>query len=304
MSFLNGIYTVLVTPFTDDDKVDYVSMVRWLEIQMQHSGIVGLILLGTTSESPTLSHNEKVEIIKFVSDYNKQQLNPKQIVVGVGGNYTKEVINFTHEIERYVHAIMVTVPHYNKPPQRGIVAHFQLVANTFANLPIMMYNVPGRAGVNMDPETMIEVINSCPNVVGLKETNPENVPKFVDLLQNTTRRLGDTFKLYSGDDVNVIDYCKQGASGVISVASNIIPGQISDVVSLCLGGKYDLAGSHLSRLEEFIKYLFVEANPIPIKEIMCYMEIYNTNHMRLPLVTMDPKKSQVLHKYVDLVINK
>ena len=303
MSFINGIYTVLVTPFTDNDKIDYVSMSKWLKIQMQHQSIVGLILLGTTSESPTLSNGEKVKIIKFVSKYNKQQVNPKQIVAGVGGNYTKEVINFTHEIKQYVNAIMVTVPHYNKPPQRGIVAHFQIIANTFSNLPVMMYNVPGRAGINMDPETMIEVINLCPNVVGLKETNPENTPKFIDLLKNTTRKLGDTFKLYSGDDANVIDYCKLGASGVISVASNIIPKQISDVVLLCLKGMYDLAELHLNKFEEFIKYLFVESNPIPIKEIMYYTGIYNTNHMRLPLVTMDSKKSQVLYKYAKLLTN-
>jgi 4-hydroxy-tetrahydrodipicolinate synthase len=304
MTFPSGTYTVLVTPFTEDNKVDYSSINNWLKMQYQNDKIVGLILLGTTSESPTLRTNEKKEIINFVSEYNKSVDNKKVIIAGVGGNDTLDVIEFTNDIKECVNGIMVTVPHYNKPPQRGIVEHFKLIANHFQELPIMMYNVPSRAGVNMEPETIVKIIQSCPNVVGLKETNLNNVPNFVNLIENTDIKLGQSFKLFSGDDINTVEYCKFGASGVISVASNVIPNKITSVVSLCLNEELYLAENELSRISDFLKYLFVESNPIPVKDIMCRTNIYKNNLMRLPLVSLEKEKSDILFQiYNDLTQN-
>jgi 4-hydroxy-tetrahydrodipicolinate synthase len=301
MTFINGTYTVLVTPFTDNNKVDFESIANWLIFQNKYENIVGLVLLGTTSETSTLSYSEKIEIIKFVHNYNIIQDKPKQIIAGVGGNNTMEVIEFANEIKLFVDGLMVTVPYYNKPPQRGIIAHFKIISDTFLNLPIMMYNVPSRAGINMDPETMIELINICPNIVGLKETNQDNINNFINLLKKSNRTLGIDFKLFSGDDANIITYCKLGASGVISVASNIIPKKITDIVSLCIENKYENVDLYLENICEFINYLFIESNPIPIKEIMYYAKIYNTNHMRLPLVQMDKSLSKELINLYELV---
>jgi 4-hydroxy-tetrahydrodipicolinate synthase len=294
-----GVYTVLVTPFANENTIDFNSICNWLICQYdenQSRKIAGLVLLGTTSESPVLTLQEKLDIIEYVYNYNLKQKNKKFLVVGVGGNFTQEVVEFTEHIKDYVDGIMVTVPYYNKPPQRGISAHFKYIANKFPELPIMMYNVPGRTCVNMEPETMIDVINSCPNVVALKEANGDikATEKLVELLKNTNRTLGDTFKIFSGDDINVVKHCVLGASGVISVASNIIPKQISNVVSLCLNKNFESADTELSKYSEFIKYLFIETNPIPIKEIMHNTNIYTTNNMRLPLVTMDKEKSNIL----------
>lgn len=296
MIFPSGTYTVLVTPFTEDNKIDYQSITNWLEIQYQNNNIVGLILLGTTSESPTLKTNEKKEIINFVFEYNNSVNNKKTIIAGVGGNDTLDVIDFTNEIKNLVNGIMVTVPHYNKPPQRGIYEHFKLIANSFKELPIMMYNVPGRAGVNMEPETIVKIIQLCKNIVGLKETNLNNVQDFVNLINQTDIKLGQSFKLFSGDDINIVDYCKYGASGVISVASNIIPSEITSIVSLCLNNNFNSAENELYKIVNFLKYLFVESNPIPIKDIMYRMHIYKNNFMRLPMIVLESDKSNILYQ--------
>lgn len=299
-TFTDGVYTVLVTPFTDDDTIDYNSIEKWLDMQYDvQSNIVGLVLLGTTSESPTLTNCEKVEIVKYVHTYNSNKQNKKKLIIGVGGNFTKEVVEFTEQIEKYADGIMVTVPHYNKPPQRGIAEHFKFIANKFPTVPIMMYNVPGRTCVNMEPETMIDIIMSCSNVVALKEANGnlKTTAKFIELITKSSNRvLGSSFKIFSGDDANIVHHCKMGASGVISIASNIIPQQISDIVSLCLSSQFDLATKKLEKIIGFIGYLFVETNPIPIKEIMYLSHIYKTNNMRLPLVKMDKEKSEILHE--------
>lgn len=299
MMFLDGTYTVLVTPFTADNKVDYDSINNWLKMQYQNKDIVGLILLGTTSESPTLKLYEKFDVIKHVSNFNKSidNENKKMIIAGVGGNDTLDVIEFTKEIKQFVSGIMVTVPHYNKPPQRGIFEHFKLIANSFQDLPVMMYNVPGRAGVNMEPETMIQIIKSCSNIVGLKETNINNLHNFYNLCINNDIKIGKEFKLFSGDDVNIVDYCRLSASGVISVAANIIPDKITNIVLLCLEKKFDNAEIELNDVLRFLEYLFVESNPIPIKDIMFRTGIYKNNKMRLPLVEMDKSKSDILYQY-------
>lgn len=293
MMLPDGIYTVLVTPFTVDNQIDYISITKWLIEQEKQKGISGLVLMGTTSESPTLSNEEKINIIKYISKQNKTAVYPKKIIAGVGGNWTENVIEFTTQILDYVDGIMVTVPHYNKPPQRGIVSHFQRVGNHFPSTPIIMYNVPGRAGVNMTPESMIEVIKSCPNVIGLKETNLKNAPELYALLKKEGFESG-RFKLFAGDDANIIEYSLLGATGLISVASNIIPKQMCDVMSLCNEQRYDFAKSYLSNHKEFLDQLFIESNPIPIKDIMFRTGLYTTNLMRLPLVPFDSNESETL----------
>lgn len=322
-----GTYTVLVTPFrknnnndefsesnviskqinnivkncinnNNTEEIDYDSINRWMHMQYKYQ-IKNLVLHGTTSECPTVTEHEKIAICKHVNNVNNVIFNKWfDIYVGVGGNNTNECIIFANKIKNFCNGIMVTVPYYNKPPQRGIAAHFKTIANSIPETNVIMYNVPGRSGINMEPETMIEIINSCSNVVALKEANGDlkHCEQFVKLLKTKTNRiLGHTFKLFSGDDINIVEHCKLGASGVISVASNIIPEQINNIVKYCIDNKYEKAQMLLGNAEDFIKYLFVETNPIPIKEIMYLTKIYSTNIIRLPLVTMDSEKSKNLN---------
>jgi 4-hydroxy-tetrahydrodipicolinate synthase len=304
----SGTYTVLVTPFCENNgitEIDYKSLYRWINMQYR-SGIKNLVLHGTTSECPTLTNMEKIMICDRIAFDLPSDYGWFNIYVGVGGNDTQECINFAKEIEHSCKGIMVTVPYYNKPPQRGIFAHFKAIADSVPKLPVIMYNVPGRTGLNMEPETMIEIIKACPNVIALKEANGDmkHCEKFVNLLKTTDRVLGDNFKLFSGDDMNIVEHCKLGASGVISVASNIIPKQINEIVKYCANKDYDKAQELLDIVSDFVKYLFVETNPIPIKEIMFLTKIYSTNILRLPLVSMDKDKSEILFKMHNKLIEE
>ncbi len=309
--FYSGVYTVLVTPFANDNSIDYNSIDNWLKQQYKNK-VVGLVLLGTTSESPTLSQDEKIKIVKHVYEFNQQipKETPgckKMIVVGIGGNDTGHTIEFGGLVEEYADAFMVTVPHYNKPPQRGIFLHFQMISKCFPDMPIMMYNIPGRTAVNMEPSTMIDVIKCCPNVKALKDAgdNLDHTYMLVDSLEKHGIIVGKDFKIFSGDDIDAITLMvKADASGVISVASNIIPYDVCEYIDDVLNGKLSDAEAKFYRCEELIKYLFVETNPIPIKEVMNYAGIYETNHMRLPLVTMDHDKAIILHKLYDLINKK
>jgi 4-hydroxy-tetrahydrodipicolinate synthase len=300
--FCNGVYTVLVTPFANDDTIDYPSIDRWLHHQYKNN-VVGLVLLGTTSESPTLTLDEKVSIVKHVYEFNLEQHpdNRKMIVVGVGGNCTKDVIDFGNLIKDYADAFMVTVPHYNKPPQRGIYEHFRMISKSFSNVPIMMYNIPGRTGVNMEPDTIIDVIRSCPNVKALKDAGGSIEKTYVleALLEKYGINVGTDFKLFSGDDDAINLITRVGGSGVISVASNIIPYYVCEYINDILNGKLDMAENKFNKCDKLIKCLFSETNPIPIKEIMNYAKIYDTNHMRLPLVNMSYNNAKTLHELYD-----
>ena len=167
---------------------------------------------------------------------------------------------------------------------------------------MMMYNIPGRTGINMEPQTMVDVIRCCPNVKALKDAggNLDKSYTLVDDLERCGIIVGKHFKIFSGDDIDAPTLMvKADASGVISVASNIIPYDICEYVGDILNGKLDKAEIEFGRCTEFIKYLFVESNPMPIKEVMNYAKIYETNHMRLPLVAMASDKASVLHELYD-----
>lgn len=311
--FSSGVYTVLVTPFANDNSIDYNSIDNWLRQQYKNK-VVGLVLLGTTSESPTLSQDEKIAIVKHVYEFNQQMSKEapgtpgckKMIVVGIGGNNTGHTIEFGGLVDDYADAFMVTVPHYNKPPQRGIFLHFQMISKCFPEMPIMMYNIPGRTGVNMEPPTMIDVIRCCPNVKALKDASGDLDKTYIlcDDLERQGIIVGKDFKIFSGDDIDAPTLMvKADASGVISVASNIIPYDVCEYIEDISNGKLNDGEAKFGRCMKFIKYLFAETNPIPIKEIMNYAGIYETNHMRLPMVTMARDKAVILHKLYDELID-
>lgn len=292
LEFPDGTYTVLVTPFCSDDTIDVASLDRLLKYQYSHSA-VGLVLLGTTSEGPTLDFDESVRLVQCVYNYNRDQPNKKFLVAGIGGNCTRNVLKLAAKVADYCDAFMVTVPNYNRPQQRGVIDLFQQVSRDFPHKPVMIYNIPGRTGLDMEPDSMIEVLRKCPNVTALKEAsgNYVNVDKLVKLVEDSgIRNLNKTFKIFSGDDANVVKLCQNyKGRGLISVASNVIPREITEIVNACIVGDFDRASDLMNNSAEFIKYLFIESNPVPVKEMLYIMGLCDTNKMRRPLMEMNDR---------------
>ena len=293
-NFLSAVHTVLVTPFVESTlQVDYDDIQKWVAFQCS-SNVAGLVLLGTTSESPTLSRDEQLKIVKKVYEWNKSSENPKFLTVGVGGNNTYETLEFAKECVGFCDAFMVTVPAYNKPTQHGIVEHFKAICNhnEIKGTPIIMYNIPGRTAVNAEPSTIKSIFEQCPNVVAIKEASG-SIDQLIKL-----RTIVPNLKIFSGDDKLVLDMMVHGARGVISVASNSIPDIMSKLVNLCLAGDFVQASEffYKSELPQFIDALFCETNPIPVKFMLFQLQVFKNYSMRLPMTELsESKHNQVLH---------
>lgn len=270
MYLKNGVYVALVTPFTKDDEICFSILKELVDFHIE-SKTTGLVLLGTTGESPTLSHQEKCEIVKFVYEEAKGKID---IIVGVGGNNTKEVINFMNYCNSYADGLLVTVPNYNKPTQEGIYYHFEEISKK-TSLPIMMYNIPSRCGVNMEPETIAK-LSKIENIVAIKEASGS-----ISQLQEI-KKLCD-IKIFSGDDALILPTIALGGVGVVSVLGNILPKVVLEMVDLCLNNDFDKASKLYYQYHEKIKTLFIETNPIPIKEIMSQNNML-LNKYRLPML--------------------
>jgi len=293
----DGVYTALITPFTENGQLDVDSLENILNIQY-NSKIKGLVLLGTTGESPTLTEEEKVFLVKFVYEYNlsKEETQRKKLIVGIGGNNTSNVLNFCQHVKDYVDHFMATVPYYNKPQQRGLIKHFKLIADEYSDKGIILYNIPGRTGIDMLPETIFELVLQCENIIGIKESsgNLDNIRKLNDKLQTIPNR---NFKIYCGDDLNVIEYInKFNCKGLISVASNIIPDIISDIVNDLFNETLIAAGLKFDSIKDFLGKLFIETNPVPIKHILNNHKIIHTNVVRGPLIELETENQEILEK--------
>ena len=255
------------------------------------------MLLGTTSESPTLNEYEKKEIVKFTHDFVD---NRKNIIVGVGGNNTTATIDFAKYCFDYCTGFMVTVPNYNKPTQDGIYQHFYAICQNseLKEKPVIMYNIPSRCGVNMLPETVVRIAHDCPNVLAIKEASGS-----IDQAMRI-KELCD-IKIFSGDDALILPIMSIGGSGVISVASNIIPKYICNIVDSCLDDNYLDARKMFYKAYKFIKMLFIETNPSPIKYILYRISLINNDIMRLPLCKMqDDNKNNLFSSFLECFNNE
>ena len=272
-----GIYTVLVTPFTEDNEIDFDSYERLLEL-VNRSSIEGVVVLGTTSESPTLNYNEKMLLVKTV--WNKFK-GKKKVVVGIGGNNTMETLEFAKEIKDYCNYMMVTVPHYNKPSQEGIKQHFLTICldEELKQRKFILYNIPSRCGVNMLPDSIAEVYNNCENIVAIKEASGS-------LNQAIEIRSKCDIQIFSGDDSLILPIMSIGGCGVISVIGNIIPDKLHEIFILFENGNFQESRSKFYKLYELMKGLFIDTNPIPTKALLTYMNIFKNAIPRLPLVGM------------------
>ena len=277
---LKGVYTALVTPFANG-KVDYEALKALVESQIAGK-VAGLIPVGTTGESPTLDCDEHLEVIRKVIEFAAGRC---QIIAGTGANCTEEAIKLTAEAKAMgADASLQVTPYYNKPTQEGLYRHFSTIADK-VGLPVVLYNVPGRAGVPIATDTIARLASN-PAIVAVKEAGG-SVDRVSDILDRCD------ITVLSGDDSLTLPMMSVGAKGIISVASNIIPGELSEMVQLALDGNYIKAREIHAKYYRLFCNLFIETNPVPVKAAM-EMLGFCDGELRLPLCEIDPANREKL----------
>lgn len=289
-----GAGVALITPFNEDKSVDYSALKKLIENQVL-GGIDYLVVLGTTAETPALSDEEKKEIVRFVIKENAGRL---KIVVGVGGNNTFGLVESIQKTNfDGVDAILSVTPYYNKPTQEGLFQHFKMVVEA-CPIPVILYNVPGRTGVNMDADTTLRIANISEKVVGIKEASGD-LGQFAKIINNAP----SYFKVISGDDALTLPSISIGSIGVISVIANALPDKLSKLTDASLKGNLDQASQLHLQMAEMLKLIFKEGNPGGVKALMELMGTVK-NQLRLPLVSVSPATYALieneLKKYVSV----
>jgi 4-hydroxy-tetrahydrodipicolinate synthase len=278
-----GAHTALVTPFRNN-RLDEAAFTQLIESQIT-GGITGIVPVGTTGESPTLDFAEHHRAIELAVQVAAGRV---QVIAGTGSNSTDEAITLTREAAKAgADAALLTAPYYNKPSQEGLFRHFKAIAEA-AQLPIVLYSIPGRTGVEIGVETVRRLAAACPNIVAIKEAGGS-----VDRVSQLRQALPATFDILSGDDALTLPFLSVGAVGVISVASNIIPREVSELVRTALAGDYARARALHETWYPLFRDLFVETNPVPIKTALA-LQNRIALEMRLPLCEMSPENTQKL----------
>lgn len=271
-----GTFTALATPFMEG-KVDRASFERLLKQQLD-AGIDGFVINGTTAESPTLREEEKAQLFDIARSVSGESCD---LIMGTGSNDTTKTIEDSRRAEKLgADALLIVVPYYNKPPQRGLYRHFKAVAEA-VDLPIYLYNVPGRTITSLETET-IRALAEIPNIIGIKEATGK-----IDFAREILRACGKDFTLLSGDDGTYVEFLAAGGHGVISVASHILPRQMVQWKTWAAAGEIEKARADIARYSRLIDLLFCEANPIPVKAALRMTGIFASDEMRLPLVEME-----------------
>ena len=275
IDIFKGLGVALITPFMENGAIDFAAVARVVD-NLIAGGVDYILVLGTTGETPTLTKDERKALIRFVRERVAGRVH---LMVGVGGNCTHDVIATlrTWDLSGY-DAILSVNPYYNKPNQEGLYQHFKAIAEA-SPLPVMLYNIPGRTGVNMTPETIARIAADCENVIGVKEASGDlaQMAKIKELLPSD-------FLLVSGDDGLTVEIVKLGGDGVISVLANAYPAETKEFVRLAMEGNTEEADAKLKAFDGIISALFEEGNPVGIKTLLHAKEIC-TNTMRLPLVS-------------------
>jgi 4-hydroxy-tetrahydrodipicolinate synthase len=278
-----GTYTALVTPF-QNDRVDEAAFERLVEAQIA-GGITGIVPVGTTGESPTLDQDEHMRVIELGVKFAKGRC---QVIGGTGSNATSEAVSMTAAAEKLgCDGALLVAPYYNKPSQEGLFRHFQAIADA-TKLPIILYSIPGRCGVEIGVETVARLAKACPNIVAIKEAGGT-----VERVSALRVALPETFEILSGDDSLTMPFIAAGAVGVISVASNLIPTEVGAMVDAALAGDFAGARAVHERLYPLFKDLFIEPNPVPIKYALARNGRMQPD-VRLPLCEMSPAAAEKL----------
>lgn len=282
---LKGTFTALITPFVDD-HIDEKGLVRNIHHQLS-GGITGIVFLGTTGETATLTDEEQKKIIEIGVHETKGKTT---VIVGTGSNSTRTTIERTKRAkEMGAEMALIVTPYYNKPTQEGIYRHFEAISSQ-VDIPVLVYNIQGRTGVNIETPTLLRIAG-LPNVIGVKEASG-NINQVADVLL-TVRKKYPSFTVLSGDDGLTLPMMSLGANGVISVVSNLVPDRVSSLVNAALKGDFQTARMVHEELSPLFKAAFIEVNPTPIKHAMNLCGLA-AGHCRLPLCEMKRENQEIL----------
>lgn len=277
------IMTAMVTPFGKDGNVDYELLKKLID-HLLSTGTDGILVSGTTGEGPTLTEEEKIELIEETVEYVAGRV---PVVAGTGSNNTKATIEYTNKVAKIdgVDAALVVVPYYNKPDQAGMIAHFTAVADN-VDLPIVMYNIPGRTGVTMEVKTVAE-LSKHQNIIGIKDCT--GIVNMAEIVANTP----DDFLAFTGEDADALAARNVGAQGVISVASHLFGKEISQMYAANSKGDNEIAGELMRDLTPKMKALFSHPSPSPVKAALNHVGI-EVGGCRLPILALDDAQASVL----------
>ena len=279
MSDFGRLITAMITPFTADNDVDYDEAIRLAQYLVDH-GTDTLLLAGTTGESPTLTHDEENQLFNRIRSHFNGSV---KVMAGTGSNSTATAIRSTQKAQELgVDSVLLVVPYYNKPCQEGLYQHFKAISEN-TDLPILLYNIPGRTSRNMDPET-IQRLSKLPNIFGVKEAAGS-----VDQMAAIRRLTSDDFVIYSGDDGLTLSFMEQGAYGVVSVAAHCAGQQIKDMMTHFVEGRSQEARAIQTRLQPLFDVLFCTSNPTPVKAALEMMG-FQVGSPRLPLIPATQKE--------------
>ncbi len=280
-----GAHTALVTPFKND-ALDEEALAALIEGQIQ-GGISGIVPVGTTGESPTLSHEEHRRVIEIAVKVAAKRV---LVIAGTGSNATSEAVELTIEAEKLgADAALLVAPYYNKPSPEGLYRHFKKVADA-VNIPIVLYSIPGRCGIEIPVSVVARLAADCPNVVAIKEAGGK-----VERVHELRTALPESFQILSGDDALTLPFMTAGGVGVISVASNVIPAEVEELVQSLLRGNLAKAEEIHTRYADLFRDLFIEPNPVPIKIVLAAKGICRDD-VRLPLCEMTKSNKEILMK--------
>ncbi len=280
----SGVFTALVTPFKDE-KIDFITLEKLIEYQI-HQGVQGIIVVGTTGESPTLDENERLEIIEYAVTKAKKRV---QVWAGTGSNCTRKAVSYTKEAHRLgVDGMLIVAPYYNRPNQEGLFMHFSRIAES-TDKPILLYSIPSRCGVEIGIGVLEQLRSLFRNVVGIKESGGS-----CNRVSQIVKSLDKEFIILSGDDSLTLPFIAIGAKGVVSVASNLVGKELVKMVNLALQNNLEEAAKINRQYYPFFRSLTLEPNPIPIKYVLYKNDLIPSPEVRLPLCAMSDNNIQIL----------
>ncbi len=286
MSIFTGAGVALITPMWDDGEVNYEKLEELINYQIDN-GTDALIICGTTGEASTLTHEEHLDVIKAAVDFTKGRV---PVIAGTGSNCTKTAVYLSEEARtRGVDGVLVVSPYYNKATQNGLKAHFTAVAKA-AQVPVILYNIPGRTGCNIQPETIVDLAKNVENIVAVKEATGD-ISQAAKLLSMADGNID----VYSGNDDQIVPLLSLGGQGVISVLSHVLPKETHDIVALYKQGKVEESAALQLKYIPLIGALFSEVNPIPVKAAMNLMG-FEVGSLRSPLTPMEDAHVEILRK--------
>jgi 4-hydroxy-tetrahydrodipicolinate synthase len=289
-----GTATAIITPFDDNLDIDYSSLNKFVQFQLTNE-IDSIVVLGTTGEAPTIELEEREKIIDSVV----QTVSGKvPVIVGTGTNSTKDVVEFNKIAEKYkADGLLIVNPYYNKGTQQSIIEHYKHVSER-TTLPIILYNVASRTGMNLLPDTVFKINQDCKNVIGIKEASGD-----INQIARLCANKPDDFLVYSGNDDQALPAIALGGSGVISTTSNVFPKQMHLLAKAALDGNYETARSIHNKLLNFMNDLFIETNPTPVKFAVSYLG-YCRNSLRLPMTTASENTMRIIKAHIDRLQEK